>query len=94
MSEKKEFKITFDKTFKKINTEKTMKMEEVAKVLTFLAPKHIKKNLAKVLFKQKFGVVAKKVNSVTYKKIIKIRTKTRILKKFFFQLPEGFKLPE
>lgn len=96
----KEYKITFDEIFTKLNTEKSTKAEEVGKVLTYSAQKHIKKNLAKVLFKQKFGVPALEVNSLTYKQIIKIRTKTKrdektkVLKKFFFKMPEGLKLPE
>ncbi len=100
MKDTKEFKITFDGVFQKLNTERTLKNEENGQVVTYIAPKHIKKNLAKVLFKQKFGVMAEQVNSSTCKQIIKIRTKTRrdektkILKKFFFKLPEGFKIPE
>ena len=100
MKNEKELKFTFDETFTKLNTERTLKLEEKEKIVTFLASKHIKKNLAKVLFKQKFGVMASKVNSSTCKVIVKIRTKkskdekTKILKKFFFKLPEGFKLPE
>jgi ribosomal protein L23 len=100
MTDAKQFKITFDGIFQKLNTERTLKAEESDRIVVYIAPKHIKKNLAKVLFKQKFGVMAAKVNSSTCKQIIKIRTKTRrdektkILKKFFFKLPEGFKLPE
>jgi ribosomal protein L23 len=100
MKNEKEMKFTFDNTFKKLTTERSSLMEEQDKVLTYTASKHIKKNLAKVLFKQKFGVLAKKVNSLTVKQVVKIRTKkrrdekTKIIKKFFFQLPEGFKTPE
>lgn len=100
MTEAKELKLNFDGIFKKLSTERTMKMEESDRIVAYTAPKHIKKNLAKVLFKQKFGVMAAKVNSSTCKTIVKIRTKTRrdektkIVKKFFFKLPEGFKLPE
>lgn len=100
MSEQKEFKLTFDSVFTKLNTEKVLKAEESNKILTYYAAKHIRKNLAKVLFKQKFGVKALEVNSSAFKKIVNIRTKTRrdtktrILKKFFFKLPEGVKIPE
>lgn len=100
MTDTKEFKLNFDEIFTKLNTERTLKAEENEKIIAYITPKHIKKNLAKVLFKRKFGVAATEVNSLTCKKIIKIRTKTRrdekkkIIKKFFFKLPEGFKLPE
>lgn len=100
MKNEKELKFTFDNVFKKLVTERSSSNEEKDKVLTYTSSKHIKKNLAKVLFKQKFGVMAEKVNSVTVRKIIKIRTqkrrdeKTKIIKKFFFQLPEGFKTTE
>ena len=100
MKNEKELKFTFDGVFTKLNTERTLKLEESEKIVAYTASKHIKKNLAKVLFKQKFGVMAAKVNSSTSKVIVKIRTKkrrdekTKIVKKFFFKLPEGFKLPE
>jgi ribosomal protein L23 len=100
MANEKEFKLTFDGIFTKLSTERTLKSEENEKIVAYTAAKHIKKNLAKVLFKQKFGVMAMKVNSATCKTIVKIRTKTKraektkILKKFFFKLPEGLKLPE
>jgi ribosomal protein L23 len=100
MKNEKKINITFDGTFKRLSTEKSLKTEEIDKIVTYSASKHIKKNLAKVLFKQKFGVMPAKVNAVTTKTIVKIRTKTKrdektkVLKKFFFKLPEGFKLPE
>lgn len=97
---KKEFKITFDEVFAKLSTEKSLKDAETLNILTCVAKKHIRKNLAKVLFKQKFGVAAKDVRSSAMKQIVKIRTKTkrdekvRILKKFYFAMPEGVKVPE
>ena len=100
MKNEKKLKFTFDNTFTKVNTERSLKLEETDQIITYTASKHIRKNLAKVLFKQKFGVVALKVNSTTCKLIVKIRTKkrrdekTKIIKKFFFKLPSGFKLPE
>ena len=100
MTENKEFKITFDSVFRKLNTERVLKAEEDHNIVAYYAQKHIRKNLAKVLFKQKFGVPALQVNSSVYKKTVNIRTKTKrdtkvkILKKFFFKMPEGVKLPE
>lgn len=100
MKDEKKIKFTFDNTFTKLNTERSLKLEETDRIITYIASKHVRKNLAKVLFKQKFGVMAAKVNSATCKIIVKIRTKkrrdekTKILKKFLFKLPEGFKLPE
>lgn len=97
---KKNFKITFDEVFAKLSTEKSLKDAEQSNVLTCVAKKHIRKNLAKVLFKQKFGSPAKDVRSSALKQIVKIRTKTRrdekvrILKKFYFVMPEGIKVPE
>lgn len=97
---KKNFKLTFDDVFAKLSTEKSLKDAEKSNVLTCVAKKHIRKNLAKVLFKQKFGQMAKDVRSSAMKQIVKIRTKTRrdqkvrILKKFYFVMPEGVKVPE
>lgn len=92
--------LQFDEIFTKLSTEKTLKLEEMKQSLVFIAPKHIRKNLAKFLFNKKFNVYPVSVNSVTYKQEIKIRTKTRrdvkyrTLKKFYFKLPENFKLEE
>jgi ribosomal protein L23 len=100
MNEQKEFKVTFDSVFTKMNTERVLKAEESYNIVSYYAAKHIRKNLAKVLFKQKFGVAALQVNSSVYKKTVNVRTKTKrgtkqkILKKFFFKLPEGTKIPE
>lgn len=97
---KKEFKLTFDTVFKRISTEKSTKIAEASNILVCIAKKHIRKNLAKVLFQQKFGVKAEHVNSSAVKKIVKTRTKTKksertkVLKKFFFKLPKDVTIPE
>jgi ribosomal protein L23 len=90
---------TFDEVFKPVNTEKSLKLRENQKVLTYVANASVRKNLAKVLFKQKFGVKPEKVNTSTKRLAISVRTKRvkrekiKVFKKFCFKLPNGFVEP-
>lgn len=92
--------ITFDAVFTKVNTEKTLKLEEAKQFFVFYAQKHIRKNLASFLFNKKFNMYPLEVKSMVCRQAVKVRTKTKkdvkykVRKKFYFKLPKNFVVGE
>lgn len=92
--------LQFDDFFTEVITEKTRSLKDKKMFLAFTCPKHIKKNTAAFLFNQKFNAYPIEIKSLAFRKKVKVRAKSRretnvrLLKKFYFRLPENFKIEE